>query len=126
MDEKKELQTAIPEEEETAVKKFDIKTAIDIWALIKTVLVIGASAAMTYLTVWLEYNWLAQPREPSYANMLRYWLVTSNGANSALFYSLIVCGFIIWAVIFAAIAFLITKLVRVIIKKIDAKKAARG
>ena len=126
MDEKKELQTAIPEEEETAVKKFDIKTAIDIWALIKTVLVIGASAAMTYLTVWLEYNWLAQPREPSYANMLRYWLVTSNGANSALFYSLIVCGFIVWCVIFAAIAFLITKLVRVIIKKIDAKKAARG
>ena len=126
MDEKKELQTAIPEEEETAVKKFDIKTAIDVWTLVKTVLVLGASAAMTYLTVWLEYIWLAQPREASYANMLRYWLVTSNGANSALFYSLIVCGFIVWCVIFAAIAFLITKLVRAIIKKIGAKKAARG
>ena len=126
MDEKKELQTAIPEEEETAVKKFDIKTAIDVWTLVKTVLVLGAAAAMTYLTVWLEYIWLAQPREASYANMLRYWLVTSNGANSALFYSLIVCGFIVWCVIFAAIAFLITKLVRAIIKKIGAKKAARG
>lgn len=126
MDEKKELQNTIPEEEETAVKKFDIKTAVDILALIKVILVAGAAGVMTYLTVWLEYTWLAQPREPSYANMLRYWLVTSNGANSALFYSLIVCGFIVWCVVFAAIVFLITKIVRAIIKKVNAKKAARG
>ena len=126
MDEKKELQNAIPEEEETAVKKFNIKTAIDIWALVKVVLVVGAAAAMTYLTVWLEYLWIAEPRTPSYANMLRYWLVTSNGANSALFYSLIFCGFIVWCVIFGAVAFLVTKLVKYIGKKLSAKKAARG
>ena len=125
MDENKKQETAIPEEK-TAVKKFDIKTAIDIWALVKTVLVVGAAAAMTYLTVWMEYLWVAEPRTPSYANMLRYWLETSNGANTALFYSLIVCGFIVWCAIFAAVAFLITKAVRAIAKKVSAKKAARA
>ena len=126
MDENKQLQDAIPEEE-TAVKKFDIKTAIDIWMLVKVVFVVGAAAVMSYLTVWWEYLWLAKPgAKASYANMLRYWLVNNKGVNTALFYSLIVCGFIVWCAVFAALVFLITKAVRAIIKELNARKAARG
>lgn len=124
-DAEKEM-TGLEAEGDKEIKKASFKDGLDIPAIIRTIVCLGVAGAMTYLTVWLEYTWLADTSTYTYAGMLRFWLVNNSGSNKPLFYSLIVCGFVVWAVLAFAIMALIMKGFRALVKKLKLKKKAKG
>ena len=124
MEEKKAVKTEAAETK--PAKKFDIRTVVDWPSLIATLISLAVAAALTYLTVWLEYTWMRPSDTHTYVGMLIFFLRNNDGAYKELFYSIIVCGFVVWTALCLAASYGIRRAVAAIQKKVDAKKAAKA
>lgn len=124
MDEKKDVKTESAAEK--PAKKFDIRTVVDWPALITTLICLAVAGVLTYLTVWMEYQWMRPSDTHTYIGMLRFFLVQNDAANKELFYSIIICGMVVWSALSLAAAYGIKRAVNAIQKKREAKKAAKA
>ena len=104
-----------------------VKAAINIPALIRSLVAVAASVFMTYMSVWWEFNWMANAKIPrTYAGMMRFYLQANDGANKELFYSLWVCGLVLWTVLAFALIALGRKAFNLILAKIRKSRAAKA
>ncbi|MBQ3791978.1 MAG: hypothetical protein II797_02620 [Clostridia bacterium] len=94
------------------------KKAFDLLSLIELLLGAVFTVGMTILTVWLEYTWLSGTLKHSWDAMNSFWFTVSGGVNRPLFFSLVLCGLVVWGMVAFALSVLIKKLIKLISGKI--------